>query len=134
MAQLKFLKSQLAASAGSLVDFLTATSLVHIFEHNIVQANVTGNIAGGIVNFWLGRIWVFNSRQNALHRQFIRYGVVWAGNVFLNTGGVFLMSHYTKLEFVYSKITVSVLVGFFYNYLLQRKFVFKKGDKVHYGV
>jgi putative flippase GtrA len=130
----KFLKSQIASSAGTAVDFITATTLVHLFEHNIVQANLTGNIAGGITNFYLGRIWVFNSKQHALHSQFIRYVLVWIGNVFLNTGGVFLMTRYTTINFIYSKVIVSVLIGFFYNYLLQHKFVFKKDDTVEYEV
>jgi putative flippase GtrA len=54
--------------------------------------------------------------------------------VFLNTGGVFLMTHYTSISFIYSKIIVSLLTGFFYNYLLQHKFVFKKDDTVEYEV
>jgi putative flippase GtrA len=82
-------------------------------------------ICGGIVNFLIGRNWVFDSKSNKVHKQAVRYGIVWGGNLFLNTAGMFVLTKGLKVHYVVSKIFVSLLVGFFYNYTLQKRYVFK---------
>ncbi len=127
---MKFLRSQLAAIAGSAIDFLTTILFVELFDHWYLVANATGNVAGGIANFFLGRVWVFNSRQNAVNQQFKRYLMVWVGNLVLNTSGVYLLTHHAGIKYIYSKIVISVLLGIFYNYYFQYNFVFKREQKL----
>ena len=83
-----------------------------------------GTIVGGVANFALGRVWVFKKRKKAIPLQAVKYMVVWGGNVALNTGGVFLITHYVGLDYKISKVLVSFSVGVTYNYFLQKKFVF----------
>jgi putative flippase GtrA len=47
------------------------------------------------------------------------------GNMVLNAGGVWLLVNYKLLEYFWAKITVSIVVGITYNYMIQKRFVFK---------
>ncbi|MFL9485476.1 GtrA family protein [Chitinophagaceae bacterium LWZ2-11] len=122
-----FIKAQAASLTASAVDFLITTVLVKWVGVYYMAATVLGTISGGIVNFIIGRHWVFEGRNKEVKVQSIKYLFVWCGNLLLNAAGVFLFTQYVfGIKYIIlSKIIVSVLVGFFYNYFLQKRFVFK---------
>ena len=123
---LKFLKAQVASFSGTVIDFLTTLVSVEIFNVWYVTGNISGNICGGIANFYLGRNWVFQSKNKKVYIQGIRYIIVWVGSIILNTSGVFALTHFIGINYIISKVVVSLVVGFTYNYLLQNYFVFKQ--------
>jgi putative flippase GtrA len=120
-----FVKAQAASLTATLVDFAVFLILTEVFHCWYLAASITGTISGGIANFLLGRIWVFNARSGKVPVQAFRYLLVWAGNLLLVSAGVFVVKEYVGLSPLLSKIIVSLIVGFTYNYLLQKKFVFK---------
>jgi putative flippase GtrA len=120
-----FVKAQASSFIASLIDFLTTIVCKEFFSIWYVTASLIGTIVGGITNFILGRAWVFKKRrEKPVPAQVAKYLLVWGGNVGLNTCGVFLVTHYTGLDYKISKIVVSFTVGITYNYFLQKKFVF----------
>ncbi|MFD0764688.1 GtrA family protein [Mucilaginibacter lutimaris] len=120
-----FVKAQASSFISSAVDFLTTIVLKEAFSVWYVTASFIGTIMGGVTNFALGRVWVFKKRkEKTIPQQAIKYVLVWCGNLALNTLGVFLVTHYIKLDYKISKIIVSFTVGITYNYFLQKKFVF----------
>jgi putative flippase GtrA len=151
-----FLKANVASLAASLIDFSMTMLLVQWCQVNVVMAAATGTITGGIVNFSIGRHWVFKAggsprtqnaesgthnqiQHNKLYfafgvkhlafsentvRQLGKYALVWAGNLLLNTGGVYVFAFQAGLHYAVSKIVTSLLVAFLYNYPLQKNFVF----------
>ncbi|MCS3798525.1 GtrA family protein [Niastella sp. OAS944] len=119
-----FLKANAASLAASLCDFLMTMLLVQVCKINVVMAAATGTITGGIVNFLIGRHWVFNAGDEKAVRQLWKYALVWTGNLFLNTGGVYVFACHAGLHYAISKVVVSLLVAFLYNYPLQKNFVF----------
>ncbi|HUP12723.1 MAG TPA: GtrA family protein [Niastella sp.] len=146
-----FLKANVASLAASLSDFLITMLLVQGCEVNVVMAAGSGTVTGGIINFLIGRHWVFNagdirSTQNAerktqnkiqpnelycafstnstVVKQLLKYVLVWMGNLLLNTAGVYAFTCQAGLHYVISKAAVSLLVAFLYNYPLQKNFVF----------
>jgi putative flippase GtrA len=119
-----FVKAQASSLIASLFDFLTTVVCKEFFYLWYVVANIIGTIVGGATNFVLGRVWVFHKKEKSAPKQILRYILVWSGNAFLNTAGVFLVTHYIGLSYIISKIIVSFLVGISYNYILQKKFVF----------
>ena len=121
----KFIKAQLASFSGTAIDFSTTIVSVEVFNHWYVASNLAGNILGGLANFTLGRIWVFQARGEKLHLQAFRYVLVWIGNIILNTSGVFVLTHYMSISYIYSKVIVSLFVSVGWNYFLQKYFVFK---------
>lgn len=120
-----FVKAQAASLAATIVDFAVFILLTTVFNCWYLAASITGTISGGIANFLLGRVWVFEAREGRVPMQAFKYLLVWAGNLLLVTGGVFVVKEYLGLAPLTSKIIVSLIVGFTYNYMLQKKFVFK---------
>ena len=119
-----FLKANLASLAASLSDFLMTMLLVQCCKVNVVMAAATGTVTGGIVNFLIGRHWVFKAGDEKAVRQLWRYALVWMGNLFLNMGGVYVFTCQAGLHYTVSKVVTSLLVAFLYNYPLQKNFVF----------
>ena len=120
-----FLKANLSSSVASFFDYLITIFLVSFFHIDAVIASTIGVACGGIINFLIGRNWVFESKKRKVQQQAVRYGIVWAGNLILNTGGMYVLTKILKVHFVISKLFVSLIVGFVYNYNLQKRFVFK---------
>jgi putative flippase GtrA len=121
-----FLKANISSSIASFFDYLVTIFLVDLFHADVVISSAIGTVCGGIINFLIGRNWVFESKTRKARDQAVRYGLVWGGNLILNTGGMYLMTKGLKLHYVVSKLFVSLIVGFCYNYMMQKKFVFKK--------
>ncbi|TWR30999.1 GtrA family protein [Mucilaginibacter pallidiroseus] len=119
-----FVKAQASSLIASALDFLTTIVCKEIFHVWYVAANLIGTVVGGIANFMLGRVWVFHGESKGMPKQILKYVIVWGGNAFLNTSGVFLVTHYFGLSYIISKVVVSLIVGVTYNYFLQKKFVF----------
>jgi putative flippase GtrA len=90
-----------------------------------MAATIIGTICGGVVNFLLGRQWVFKGKGISIHRQASRYSLVWSGNFLLNVSGVFVMTGYLHANYILSKVFVSIVIGCTYNYLLQKEYVFR---------
>lgn len=56
-----FLKANAASLVASLSDFMMTMLLVQVGKVNVVMAAATGTVTGGIVNFLIGRHWVFRA-------------------------------------------------------------------------
>jgi putative flippase GtrA len=148
-----FLKANIASLVASVSDFLITVLLVQWCGTKVVLAAAAGTITGGIINFLIGRHWVFKretlnaerltqkaegSMRNEMHQtkrylafsvkplafSVLKYALVWTGNFFLNTGGVYVLACVAGLHYTVSKVVTSVMVAFLYNYPLQKNFVF----------
>ncbi|MCC9138603.1 GtrA family protein [Pontibacter silvestris] len=120
-----FLKAQAASIVASAADFLVTIIAVELFGCWYLAATIIGTISGGVVHFSLGRTWVFNAIDKNIPTQALKYFMVWNGSLALNASGVFLLTHYAEVNYVFSKAVTSILVGFFYNYIIQKRYVFK---------
>ncbi|MBS1586902.1 MAG: GtrA family protein [Bacteroidetes bacterium] len=124
-----FLKAQAASLIATIVDFAVTMLLVGALglqdDVRVTAAAATGTITGGIVNFLLGREWVFIATHQTRSIQAGRYFLVWTGNLLLNAGFVYLLIHFDAIQVFYAKVIVSILIGFSYNYFLQKKYVFR---------
>jgi putative flippase GtrA len=119
-----FLKANIASLVASLSDLLMTVMLVQWCRTDVVMAAAAGTVTGGIVNFLIGRHWVFRAGDERALRQLRKYVLVWCGNLFLNTGGVYVLASQAGLHYTISKVVTSLLVAFLYNYPLQKNFVF----------
>jgi putative flippase GtrA len=119
-----FIKAQASSVIATFFDFLTTVVCKEFFGIWYVAASFAGSFIGGVTNFALNRRFVFDGRDKKVHAQVIKYLITWSGNMFLTTTGVFLVTHYCGISYFISKIMVAIVVGVFYNYVLQKKFVF----------
>jgi putative flippase GtrA len=122
-----FLKAQVSSAMASFLDFLTTLVCKMVLNFGVIAGSATGTIVGGIVNFMIGRNWVFDSSEGKMGNQAGKYLLVWFGNLVITTSGVYSVTHFFHISnYVISKIIVSCLIGVPYNYLMQKKFVFIK--------
>lgn len=122
----RLLKAQAASLVSSAVDFLVTIALVEGLHRWYVLATVLGNMAGGLTNFYLGRLVVFEAASRSAQAQGARYFITWLGSMLLNAAGLFVLTRWLGLHYIVSKTLVSLLVGVGFNYFMQLHFVFKK--------
>jgi putative flippase GtrA len=120
-----FGRAQIASLIGSASDMGVMFALVELLGVWYVLATALGAFTGAVVNFLLGRHWSFEAQDRPPQGQALRYAVVSAGSLLLNAGGVYAITEWGGLKYGYSKLIVSLLVGFFFNFPLQRHYVFK---------
>lgn len=100
--------------------------LVELLGMWYVYANVIGASLGAVTNFLIGRYWAFQSSADSITGQAGRYAMVSLGSLLLNTLGLYLLTEYSPLNYIWAKIIVALLIAVTYNYLMQKKFVFRK--------
>ena len=121
---IRFIKAQASSLIGTAVDFAVAAASVGVFGLGYILSSMLGNILGAITQFTLARNFVFGKTNRSLWSQGFRYVLVWMGYL---VGSALLLGALTGglgLQFLISKIIVSLLMGFCYNYILQKNFVF----------
>ncbi len=120
-----FLKAQASSLVATAIDYTATVLWVECFNWAALFAGAFGTIIGGMVNFVIGRHWVFEAQKGELNKQLFKYLLVWMGSFILNIAGFAFMVELLGCNYFFSKVLVSVLVGIFYNYCLQMKYVFK---------
>ena len=120
-----FTKAQIASLLATGVDFLVTFLLVRLAGAPIVAGGATGTICGGVTHFMVSRNWVFNAQEGKWAAQLNRYMLVWIGNFLLNVSGLWLLTHYTGIKDMLAKVIIATAVAVCYNYVLQKRFVFK---------
>lgn len=134
-----FLRAQFSSQIASITDFVITIVLAMIFNLYYVYATFIGSVCGGIVNCMVNYSWTFKSKECKKSHVFIKYILVWIGSIALNTSGTYfltealgkiiwlreMLSHYFDDIFIVSKVVVSLLVGFLWNYNMHRCFVYK---------
>ncbi len=121
----QFLKANAASLIASFCDFLITIIIKEWLDADPVLASVTGTVSGGIINFIIGRYWVFEARHLNIYNQSRRYFIIWAGNLLINAFGVYILLNYVGLNYILAKLITSVIVAVGYNYPLQKRYVFK---------
>ncbi len=133
------MRAQFTSQLSSTTDFVVTIVLAKVFDVYYVVATSLGAIAGGIVNCMVNYYWTFNSKECKKKYVFIKYTLVWIGSICLNTWGVYWMTESIQRVpwvqetlaqffdniFIVSKVVVSLLVGWFWNYNLHRVFVYR---------
>lgn len=126
-----FARTQLAAFIASLLDYWVTISGVEWFAMQPVWASCIGTMSGGLLNFYLSRNWVF-SKDGSARSQLLKYTMVWLGYLFAITWGVYILSEFTIINYIWAKILVSLTLALGYNYPLQKNFVFRTSRKNRY--
>lgn len=145
-----FLRAQVSSQVSSITDFGVTILLASVFggvmktlfgeEYYYGYATAIGAICGGIVNCTINYKWTFKAQGGNVGFVVIKYILVWIGSILLNTYGTVLLTEliksieyvnsalgdHTDKVFIVCKIIVSLLVGFIWNFNMQRLFVYKQ--------
>ncbi|MBK9255940.1 MAG: GtrA family protein [Saprospiraceae bacterium] len=120
-----FIRAQLVSICATTVDFLISILLHHLLGMYYVTATTIGAFCGSITSFSLGRNWVFLNRRGRLSIQFLRFVIINGFSIFGNTTGVFFFKENFDISFIASRVIVAILIGIFFNFFMNRYFVFR---------
>jgi len=120
-----FTRAQVASLVASGVDFLVAWILITPLGSPKVAGSITGTICGGVTHFLISRNWAFSAKEKKWMGQLTRYFLVWIGNLILNASGVWLLYNEAGWNIWPAKIVTAIGIAVFYNYVLQKRYVFK---------
>jgi len=124
-----FCKAQISAQVATLIDFVVSVLLAELVGIWYLYATFLGAISGGISNCIMNYRWVFDNEGLKKKKVAYKYAIVWTGSIVLNTLGTYVLTELSSQYFIFSKAIVSILVAVFWNYQLQRLFVYKASLK-----
>ena len=129
---LLFLKATVSSQIASWVDMglsLVLFSVVNLTVYDGFFAKAIGAATGGVINCSINYKWTFRPEDCSM---------VWLGSLLLNSFGTALLTGVLNnlpileelgttedLNFLVAQLFVSLVVSIFWNFLLQRYFVFK---------
>jgi putative flippase GtrA len=118
------LRHQAGAVAATAVDYSLMIALVSVVGVPPELGTAAGAACGGVVNFFLGRRWIFRATEHRSAPQAGRYALVSLGSLLLNTAGVYAFAGHVPAGYVAVRVVVSLAVSLFWNFPMQRTFVF----------
>ena len=119
-----FTRAQLTALTASVIDLGITVLGVEAAGLAPGPATVGGNLAGAGSNFLLNRRWTFRATEERIHRQALKYALVWCGYVALNYGAMVAGTQWIGAPYLAVKVTSAVALGIGYNYVLHKRFVY----------
>lgn len=120
-----FSRYTVSAATATASDFMTLIMLKEYVGLDPVTATFIGACCGATVAFFLGRNWTFLNKEGRMTVQGIRFVLVVAGSILLNTFGEYLLTEVWIVgHYMLARIITAVSVGLFYNFPMQRYFVF----------
>lgn len=128
-----FVRNTITSIFTTALDFGVLATLVEVFHVHYVVATFFGTVVGALSNFLINRHWSFEATNPASHGgahwQLARFLPVQAGSSALQTVGVWAFTARVHLPYMASKLVVAALVYLFWNYPMNKWFVFKKPSK-----
>lgn len=139
-----FLRSIVSSQAASWIDLgsrMLFYSIIFVNMGEFYRSNLSvaiGAVMGGMVNCFINYKFTFHADGQSVRAVVIKYIMVWTGSLLLNMYGTtflaMILSRWGWLHtlgftndaiFAASTLTVSLLVSWFWNFLLQRNFVYR---------
>ena len=140
-----FAKAQCSAFAGVMVDYSIMIFFTDFVGLHFATSIAIGGIIGAAVNFSINKVWAFRTKglcyKFNFFEQLWRFVCVALGGILLKIIGTYFLTSFIllylggmqfgsymiteKLVYKYCRIIADVIVCCFFNYKLQRHWVFK---------
>lgn len=133
-----FLRSAVSSQTSGWVDFAVSFVFFQWVGFDPMYSAALGAIAGGVVNCLINYKFTFHADGVDWRAVVVKYLMVWVGSLLLNSFGTkFLyicIEHWDWLEtigfkragyFTAARLFVALIVSWFWNFLLQRYFVYR---------
>lgn len=142
-----FLRSAVSSQAASWIDMGMSFVLFAWVGLGAFLSTAIGAFLGGVVNCVINYKFTFHAEGTPWRAVVVKYALVWTGSLLLNAYGTELLygllNHMTWLKeigfrpngyFAAARLLVSLLVSWFWNFLLQRNFVYRPSGFDRYAV
>jgi putative flippase GtrA len=120
---LKFIKFCLVGFSGIFVDFGTTYFLKEVLKVQKYVANAIGFTLAATTNYFLNRIWTFNSHNPQILEEFSRFFVIALIGLGINSAIIWLLNGKFKINFYLSKLVATLIVTL-WNFLINAYFTF----------
>lgn len=117
---IKFLKFGIVGGSGVIVDFFFTWLLKEKFKVQKYVANAIGFAIAASTNWFLNRIWTFESRNPEILVEYTEFLVISLIGLAINSLVLWILTDKLKFNFYISKlgaIAVTTVWNFFANYL-----------------
>ena len=117
----KFVKFGVVGCSGMLIDFGATYLCKEILKINKFLSNAVGFVFAATSNYFLNRIWTFESHSEEIGTQYLQFMIVSAVGLGINSLILYLLNEKLKWNFYFSKliaIGVTTIWNFFANLLL----------------
>jgi len=112
---LTFSKAQISAFVGGVIDYCTMIFITEVFHIHYTISIAAGGMVGAAVNFSVNRTWSFYSKDAQYEFSVIQQLVMFFPVVLVS-----------KIDYKITRLAVDVIVSIFYNFMLQKHWIFKK--------
>ena len=121
-----FLRWNVSALTATLGDFSVLTFAHYVMLLYYPIAVAMGAFVGASIAFFLGRNWTFLNKEGKISHQGLKFLVTAGFSMTLNTSGVTFFIEFMQLDnVIFAKIITASLIGIFFNFPMQRYFVYK---------
>ncbi len=146
-----FLRSVITSQISAYTDFIVSFLFYALFSLTAGLSAMIGATAGGVVNCLINYKFTFRMRESSFLAIGIKFFLVWLGSLLLNTFGTQWLTNLLdgsslldswnmdeNIRFTIARVATSIVVSVFWNFLLQRYFVFRSTtfdnliDRIHY--
>lgn len=146
-----FLRSVVTSQISAYTDFIVSFAFYALISLSAGISAMIGATAGGIVNCLINYKFTFRMRESSYLAIGIKFFLVWLGSLLLNTFGTQYLTNLLdssslldsvnmvdNIRFTIARIITSIVVSVFWNFMLQRYFVFRATafdnfiDRCHY--
>lgn len=142
-----FLRSAASSQTASWVDLFTGFALFAWVGLTPWLSTAIGAVAGGIINCIINYRFTFHAQGCPWQAVAVKYAMVWTGSLLLNAFGTqavyYILSSWHWLEtigfnpdgyYAAARLGVSLAVSWFWNFVLQRYFVYRNTSFDPYAV
>ncbi|TRZ70766.1 MAG: GtrA family protein [Bacteroidetes bacterium] len=120
---LKFIKFCLVGFSGVFVDFGTTYFLKEVMKVQKYVANAIGFSLAATTNYFLNRIWTFNSHNPQIVLEFSRFFIIALIGLGINSAIIWLLNGKFRINFYLSKLVATLIVTL-WNFLINAYFTF----------
>ena len=123
---LEWIRHRAGALVATAIDFGIMIGSVEVLHLGPVVSTAAGALSGALANFLLGRTWIFHRTDAGARGQMLRYAMVSAASLGLNSLGEYYLVVRHGVGYLPARVIVATAVGNVWNYPLHKFFVFRR--------
>lgn len=126
----QLLRHQTGAAAATALDLTLLVALVELLEIPPVVATAIGAASGAVLNFELGRRWIFDATASPAGQQAMRYAAVTAAGVGFTTLGEWGALSVSDGHYLAARLVVGAALSLCWYYPMHQHYVFRLEPRV----
>ena len=123
------LRHQTGSFIATGLDYGVMIALVSLGGASPETGTALGAACGAVLNFSLGRMWIFRATGGKVAPQAGRYIAIATGSLLLNTAGMHVLAGLLHVPYVAARVAVSIVVSLLWNFPMHQTFVFRGGKR-----